>query len=73
MVIITRIIAEIIASMLYEKLRVREGGRPEGRSWWSSCLGRAMSKAVVCACLVESCLVERGARECCNAYVGWRQ
>jgi len=39
----TRIIAEIISSMSYERLRVVEGG-----SWGSDCLGRAMSEAVVC-------------------------
>ena len=66
MVMMTRIIAEIISSMLYERLCFREGGCCEGGSRWSDCFGRAMSEADVCVCLVE-----RGTRVWRDTYVGW--
>jgi hypothetical protein len=46
-VMMTRISAEIMSSISCERLRVGEGGRSEGGSWRSDCLGRAMSEAVV--------------------------
>jgi hypothetical protein len=54
MVMMTRIMAEIISSVLRRKLRVGEGGRSgsESRFGGSGCFGLAMSKAIWCVWFV---------------------
>jgi hypothetical protein len=53
MVMMTRIMAEIISSVLCRRLRVGEGGRSGSESGFggSGCSGRAMSKVVWCVWL----------------------
>lgn len=65
----TRMIAEIISSVLCRRLRVAEGVRSAGRSRGSDCFGRAMSKAVVFG--EKGLVVGRLAEGWRNTYVDW--